>query len=310
MTTTPYTPAITPTRYAVNSLLAENLTVLTWVDCNGVRWPLSGGLAPIPGAQNGVVLKDIKGFTAPFKHIDHQSARQDGVDYQDTVYEPLELDMNITVSAQDTGAYRRVWSSWVDGWDPKRQGRLSVYTQDSGEWWVWLRLLKETQATLGRGPAKHTVQEFDWTGRADFPFWASFPSSSGLVASSSTTLHDPLGVGPNNFLPLWNRGNVATWPTYIFQGPGTITIADIMTSAPVTFGPLTAGQSALIVTLPRLRSIRELTTNTNLYPLLTGRFSTPIPAATAVNVRVTVTGAVSGVTAVDAQCIPYRTWPE
>lgn len=305
-----YKPPITPTRYAVQCLLSEDMSVMTWVDCNGVRWPLSGGLAPVLGAQEGVILEDVKGFMAPFKHLSQTSARQDGVDPLDTVYDPLELDMSINVGAFTPNNYRAIWRQWVDGWDPKRTGRMVNYTQFSGEWWVDLRLLKENQDLLSRGPARHTVQKFMWAAKADFPFWKSFDSTSQLVANSTNTWVDPLGINPPNFLSSWNRGNQDGWIRYIFQGPGTLTIQDADGKGPYVFGPLAAGQSVLITTEPRRRSIVELTTQDNLYPLLKGRFQASVPAGKVAKIRASVTGAQAGRTAITSALTPYRNWPE
>lgn len=318
MTTTPYTPPVTPTIYATNRLLTADESLLTWIGFDRSIHFLSGGLEPHPAIDEGVILKDIKGLMGPFKMLDQQSARQDGTDWKDAVWDPAEIDMTVTIFGRNPNSYRRAQKAWMDSWDPKQQGRLVWFSRLSGERWLSLRLLKEPADQLKAAPGFQTIQDFTWSARADIPFWKAPDSTSTLVASNATTLTNPAG-GAKNFLPLWNRGDQDSWPRYLISGPGTFTIGDGTTSSKVVFGPITAAQQVLITTLPRIRSIIELTTSTNLFPLLKGRFGAPIPASAdsripvaqrTVHVPVTVTGATTNVTRITASCTPYWKWPE
>ncbi len=299
-----------PTVWATQQLLAGDESIITWIGVDGSIWPVSGGVAPMPGAQEGVALADIKGLMAPFKMIDQQSARQDGATWLDTVWEPLELDFSIHVFGLTPSGYRAQQAGWMGSWDPKLTGKLVWFTKSSGERWLRLRLLKEPSDQIKLTPAMQGVQTFTWAARADIPFWQSFDSVSSLVASNSTTLANPAG-GPSNFLPLWNRGDQGAWPRYIIQGPlTTITIGDGLTSGQVVFGPLTAGQTALITTMPSVRTVSDLNGN-NLYPLMQGRFDNSIPASdTGIHIPCTVTGATANVTQINAALTPLWKWPE
>ncbi len=320
MTSYPYTVPSPPTRLATNRLLTGDESMVTWIGYDRSRHWLSGGLEPHPAVDEGVIIKDLKGLMAPFKMLDQQGARQDGVDWKDAVWEPAEIDFTVTVFGQSPNGFRRAQKAWFDSWDPKKQGRLVWFSRYSGERWVDLRLLKEPGDQLKNTPAMIGVQEYTWAARADMPFWTGADSTSTLIASNATTLANTDGVSAPNFLPLWNRGDQDSWPRYLINGPLTkITIGDGLTAAQVTFGPLTAGQQVLITTLPRIRSVIELTTQTNLFPLLQGRFQSPIPATDdaripvsqrTVHIPVTVTGATSGVTEISGYCTPYWKWPE
>lgn len=318
MTSFPYTVPSPPTLYATNRLLAADESLVTWIGYDRSRHFLSGGMEPHPAVDEGVIIKEVKGLMGPWKHLDQQGARQDGVDWKDSVWDPIEIDMTVTVFGQTPNGMRRAQKSWMDSWDPKQQGRMVWFSRLSGERWLNLRLLKEPGDQFKYGPASVTVQDFTWSVRGDVPFWASFDSTSQLIASNSHTLANPAG-GANNFLPLWNRGDQDSWPRYLVVGPGTFTIGDGTTSSVVVFGPLTAGQQVLITTLPRIRSIIELTTSANLFDLLQGRFGAPIPASAdsripvaqrGVHVPVTVTGATTGVTSITGSCTPLWKWPE
>lgn len=307
-----------PTIWATQQLLTGDESIITWIGVDGSIWPISGGVAPMIGAQEGVALADIKGLMSTFKHIDQQSARQDGATWLDTVWEPLELDFGVHVSGMTPSGYRAQQAGWMNSWDPKITGKFVWYSKSSAERWLWLRLLKEPSDQFKLASAMQGVQSFTWAARADVPFWQSFDSVSSLVASNATTLTNPNG-GAVNFLPLWNRGDQASWPRYIIQGPGTFTIGDGITSGQVIFGPLIRGQTALITTMPSIRAVTDLiqlsngtqVTGDNLYPLMTGRFDNPVPASpTGIHIPVTVTGATANVTQINASLTPLWKWPE
>jgi hypothetical protein len=316
--TTPYTVPSPPTPYATTRLLTADESLVSWVGCDRSRQYLSGGLEPHAAVDEGTIMQDVKGLMGPFKHLDQQGARQDGADWLDAEWDPSELDFTITIFGQSPAGFRRAQAQWMASWDPKLTGRMVWYSRLSGERWLDLRLLKEPSDQIKFGPASMTTTTLTWSARADLPFWTGADSTSMLIASSATALANPAGGSPN-FLPLWNRGDQDSWARYLVAGPGTFTIGDGTTTSVVVFGPLTAGQQVLITTLPRKRSIIELTTNANLFPLLQGRFGAPIPATTdiripvsqrTVHVPVTVTGATAGVTSIIASCTPYWKWPE
>lgn len=300
-----------PTRWATDNLLTRDESIVTWIGVDGSIHPLTGGVAPMPHVQDGVAVQTWKGLMAPFKMIDQQSARQDGATWLDTVWEPLELDFKIVVFGRTPMAFRQAQAGWMNSWDPKLQGKLVWYSRYSGEWWLWLRQLKNVTDEMKTGPAITGAQSYSWAARADVPFWQSFDSTSSLVASDAATLANQAG-GTANFLPLWNRGDQAAWPRYIIQGPLTqITIQDGLSSGVVQFGPLAAGQTALITTLPSKRNVIDLTSGANLYPLMNGRFDNPIPASpTGIHIPVSVTGATANTTQINAALTPLRKWPE
>ncbi|MEG8184644.1 hypothetical protein GZH49_40130 [Nocardia terpenica] len=305
-----YTPPHEPTVWQLDSLLAEDDSVLTWIGADESRWPISGGLAPMPGVQPGVALQSIAGPMGSFKHLDQVGARQDGVTWEDTVWDATELDLGVNISAPSPREFRLVMHRWLDSWDTRTQGRLTWYSRQFGEWWIDLRAAKLPANVIKTAPASLTTLDVNWVGRADFPFWVSFDSVSALVASDPTILTDPAGRNPPGWLPLWNRGDQPGWARFVVQGPGTFTFGDGVSSNQVIFGPVPAGVQVLITTLPRLRSIREINTGTNLYPLLQGRWTVPIPRGEAVHIPCSVTGAQAGVTRVVASLTPYRRWPE
>src|ERR1700757_2276927 len=125
----------------------------------------------------------------------------------------------------------------------------------------------------------------------------------------------------SGYVSLTNIGDLPAWPRYLCYGPGTFAFGNGPNSSSfITFGPLLAGQVALVTTEPRLRSVIDLTPNQpsqsdlnifqrllsdlisfatnnnlppflqrfeswfgvvppqgNLYSLLSGRFTNPVP---------------------------------
>lgn len=308
MTGTLLTPTNPPGQLALQSLLGGADSIVTWVDTLNQLWPITGGLAPRPPVGEGVQVLDIKGLHAPMKHIDQQGAHQDGVTWLDTTYDALELDMTISVFGRDGIGRRRVMRRWVAGWEPKKTGRLWWFTGDMGHWWLDLRLLQEPRDTIKA--ADTPSQQYAWAARADFPFWASYDSiSTKLVASNATTLADPAGKAPSNFLQVSNRGDQDGWPVHLFQGPGIFKIGDNGGSRVITL-QLNVGELARITTLPNKRTVVEVNTGANIYPRLQGRFSTPVAAGATVRIPITVTGATVGVTSALSTLTPWRRWPE
>ncbi|GAB3211358.1 hypothetical protein [Nocardia tengchongensis] len=301
------TPSSPPSAWALQSLLSGADSIITWSGSDGGLWPISGGMAPMPPAE-GVQLVDIKGMHAPFKHVDQQGAHQDGVTNLDTTYDALELDMTLTIFGRDARGRRRVFREWLAGWEPRKNGRMVWFTSDLGHWWLDMRLLQAPSDAIKAGDAASITTQ--WAARSDFSFWQSFDSvSTKLIASNSTTLADPAGKAPANFLQNWNRGDQDGWPVMLLQGPGTFTMGDNGGSRRITL-PLNVGELARVTTIPNRRTVVEVNTGANIYSRLVGRFSTPVPAGAVVRNPITVTGAQTGVTSALSCLTPWRRWPE
>lgn len=316
---------------------------VTYISPDGAIFHIGGPLAPIPDAQDGVILSDIKGLGGIFTHLDNQGARQDGATWQDAMFDVAEYDMVLEVSSPSTKNFRSVKRAWTEAWSPRRLGTLSWWTPDMGEWWCKVRHGKPTPDSLGYVRTRR--QKFTWTARNDDAFWMSQDS----VATS--------GTDTSGFLGLSNIGDQEGWPRYLLYGPGTFTIGDGVGGSSIVFGPLADGQIVLLTTLPRLRSIVDLSpnlptqqldifqqllqdllnfvTNNNvppllqqfesffgilppqaqLYSLLDGRFTTPIAPKvegqppTIANISYSISGA-DGNSKIIAALTPLRQWPE
>lgn len=196
-------------------------------------------------------------------------------------------------------------------------------------------------------------------------------SAAGLLGGTNPGVQ----IGAQGFIQLTNIGDQPAWPAYLCyagsaggvtfgfgNGPGS--------PSTVTFGPLEAGQIVLITTMPRLRSVVDLTKHPvvqtltapqvfleqlinlisgvsgtltigetgassgippllqwfeslfgisppqgNLYALLNGRFTNPIPGvpqpfmATESHIPVSITGGNAD-SKIVAAIVPQRRWPE
>lgn len=227
-----------------------------WYDSpsGNIRFHLMGGQAPWPGVQTGIVCKSLKSYDPGFEMLDGQGAHQDGVTFNDAVYDPTEFNFVLKTSASRQAGIRaaqRVFDDWLDSWDPKQQGKLTRYTEESGHWWANVRKFKPMPDDL---TIRSRFQQLTWSARNDVTFFQSVPSVSTFPETGVLTS----GAG-SGFVRLTNRGDQPAWATHLFYGPGILAVGDGPGSTNmITFGPLEAGQIALITTLPRLRSIVDL----------------------------------------------------
>lgn len=220
---------------------------------DGSIFHMEGPLTPVAGAQNGVILQTIQGLGGQFVHIANQGARQHGATWQDALFNQTEIDFTLETSAAYAAEHRSVVRGWLGAWRPDKLGLLSWFTPEMGEWWCDVRHGKPIPDQLKY--AWGTRQTFTWTARNDDAFWKSFDSVSRFPQEGDTFTGNGTG-----FLPLTNIGTEDGWARYLCYGPGTFHFGDGPgSSSMISFGPLEAGQIVLITTLPRLRSIVDLT---------------------------------------------------
>lgn len=86
---------------------------------------------------------------------------------------------------------------------------------------------------------------------------ASFIPVAKFAAADNTAVASVTG-----HIQLTNIGDQDGWPRYLVYGPGTFIFGQPDNGPNISFGPLRDGQIALITTLPRLRSVVDLTPGT------------------------------------------------
>jgi hypothetical protein len=202
---------------------------------------LSGGLAPFMGVTEGVVLAEgMDGLHAPFNHLANKGARQDGDTWTDTVYDPAEMTMKVTCTAQTAEGLRRVIRKWFASWDPKKPGTLSWTTPEMGQWTCTPRFAKAPPEKLERAYGYRHQQSFTWNIRNDGAFWRGPNSISQLGVEFESATDDFNRDGEGSLGPNWSQ-------TYTGPGAGVCTASNgsaIWSAAdPVTF--LTGTQSVV-----------------------------------------------------------------
>lgn len=173
-------PATPVTNYGV-TLLKEGIEpLITYISPDGdLAFYLNGGLAPWPGVTEGVsLIEGFEGLHPLFDHLDHKGARQDGVTWADTVFDPAEISFDILCSATTPENLRTVIRKWFAAWDPEKRGTLSWVTPDGGEWWCYPRLHRAPTDKTARTYARSKQQKFTWMIRNDDAFWRSYDSVS------------------------------------------------------------------------------------------------------------------------------------
>jgi hypothetical protein len=142
-------------------------------------------------------------------------------------------------------------------------------------------------------------------------------SSPRPVAAFGAADHQ-FSTSASGFVTLCNTGTENGWPTYTLTGPASsFTIGDGPggVSGSVSIGPIAAGQVVQVTTLPSMRSVIDVGNPTNnLYPLMSGRFTTPIPGvalpadASSVSIPVGINGG-NNTTNIVAKLTPLRIHP-
>lgn len=209
---------------------------------NSLVFYVNGGLAPIVGVTEGVVLEEgMDGLHPSFTHLDHKGARQDGVTWTDTVYDPAEMTMRVKCTAQTPEGLRRVMRKWIAAWDPKNPGTLSVVTPEMGEWTCKPRMAKTFQDKLERAYAQRKTQSFIWPIRNDSAFWTGPNSLSQVTIPFESAVDTFNRDGKGSLGPNWQQtysgpgggacgadNGKATWsavnPDTFFTGTRTVTI--------------------------------------------------------------------------------------
>lgn len=292
---------------------------LAWVrvyDGNAKVWQIDGPMAPRPPQGEGVRLLKIK-FKPLFKHLDQAGAHQIGVTRLDTTWDAAEVEMTLKFIGRTPGAARRVFRNWLTGWDPRGEIQMAWFTSQLGNWWINMRHLETMSDDMPAG--NHLSFEMNWAARADFPWFRSFDSRSPVMtADGSGNLVDPIKAtqphlaAPTNFQRVTNWGDQPAFPTHLLQGPGTFTIGDNGGSGTVTI-PVRAGQLVHVTTDPAVQTVTEINTGANLYPLIKGRFSRPVPARPGgyeIRIPISVTGSQPGITSALTRLTPLRRWPQ
>ena len=145
------------------------------------------------------------------------------------------------------------------------------------------------------------------------------PSMASPIPVAYFTAADNTAAGSSTgTVQLFNVGTEDGWPTYTLTGPATrFQIGDGPggVGGAVSIGPIAAGQAVQVTTFPQNRSVIDVANpSNNLYPLMSGRFTTPIPGvampadATSVIIPVAVAGG-DATTSIVANLTPLRIAP-
>lgn len=186
------------------SLMSPNEQIVIW---------LMGGHSMADPMNPESVLVDrsrpMTGLIAPWKTIDQQGATEDGVSFVDGLYEPMEVNLPVTVRGRDAAHTRRVVRHLFESIDLHKQSELGWMTHELGYWWAVIRWFKSPPDQMsGIG----TRQDLTLRLRADSGFWQSFPDidSFGFLYEDMT---DEFGTDFSDDLG-------PDWPQY-YTGTGT-----------------------------------------------------------------------------------------
>lgn len=164
-----------------------------------------GGAAPFPGVQSGIVCTEHPtGMDATgFKHQETQGAKQDGVTYQGTVFDPTKATFKFDVHARDAATLSRIMAEWKGMWHPRKQVLCEYITPDGGYWRGWMRLMPDSwKDAFKLTPREVGVWTMTHNCRIDTTFWETI-SVTDTWAPTFESFSDEFptptksGLGPN-----------------------------------------------------------------------------------------------------------------
>ena len=166
--------------------MQNQLPWISYIGVDGSIFYLAGPMAPVPGAQNGLVLQKHMGLMSPFENLKLQGARQDGETWTDTVYDTGQIMLSLEASGTTPQNINNVMRQWISAWDPEvgnngfpsQLGKLSVFTPDLGEWWANVRLGKNLSDVMNKDYTYSGRQELTWECHNSSAFWYSVDSTS------------------------------------------------------------------------------------------------------------------------------------
>lgn len=248
-------PNAAVSRWGARELVAGNQEMLFYTSWDGVtKFHLLGPTAPIAGVQDGIVLVGgIKNLTPDFDQIKLKTARQAGATWTGTVYDELKPQFRVQAHARTPQALSALVSQWRAAWRPDRTGKLEWITQDRGYWYLTPRLGRNWPDE--RNQLRNAVREVELTHQAehDESFWFGMPSFDVFAPGHGNA---------SGFLTLTNIGDQDAPVQFLCYGPGTFSFSNgpsAGTETPVSFGPLLAGQIALLDTRARVTQVVDLT---------------------------------------------------
>lgn len=183
--TTPITP------HGGHSLLKGRVPHVTLRSYdNSIVFNLMGPLSiPDRTQPERVEVTGIKGLTAPWKTIDQKGATQDGISFVDALYDPIEIELDVTCVGRDPAHLRQVVSHLVAALDVKQEAELSWFTPEMGRWFTKVRWLRPDAQTAVTG-IKNKTQKMVLRLRADTGFWQNYPSVDSFQFDYSSDVDD------------------------------------------------------------------------------------------------------------------------
>jgi hypothetical protein len=155
--TTPLLTATTPSIVYPNAVTPVGMSQMIsgkypnwWYDSpsGNIRFHLMGGQSPFPGVQTGIVCKSLKSYDPLFQMQDSQGAHQDGVTFNDAVYQATEFDFELKTSAPTSTGPRGVRRLAGLLGSKDRSASSPATPRRDGHWWCYVRKFKPTAQRL------------------------------------------------------------------------------------------------------------------------------------------------------------------
>jgi len=233
-------------------------------------------------------------FTAPVEHFSDQVPEQDGARYRGSRVLPNLLTIPITFVADDIATLRAKVREVARALSPKRGiGKLTVFTSDGlGRYvnCVYESGFETDPATEDEIYDARVVLNF----RAFDPFWYDIEPVNKRFDNRNNggTFFPapPFRIGSSSVFSTFaedNEGDVRAWPVWDITGPGEkLRLLNETTGEWLAISQAIArGTTIRIDTRPGVKSVRNITGNTNLFPYITGSLWSLAPGLNSLRVE-------------------------
>lgn len=170
-----------------------------------------------------VRIKNMRGLVAPWQMIDQKGATQDGVTFVTSLYDPMEIELNVEARGRDPQHCRQVVSDFYASLDNIKQSTLSFYTHGQGRWWAKVRWAEPSQEEIEKIQVPR--QNMAIKLRVDEGFWQTYDDADQFrfayetMSDSFTTDYS----GSSNLGPNWPLFYSGAGAGYLSTTPASVT---------------------------------------------------------------------------------------
>lgn len=264
----------------------HNRYVLTGVD--GSTWDLCDGPVWLTEGATGF------GLAKP-EHRWKSSPAVDGAVWGGSRTPERTLTLPLSIEASESMEWLDIYDAFFDAIDPAGECTLTVVRPDRIQRSLLVRYDDGADVEIDVDPLLRRSALYPLSFVAGDPYWAGFPIARAFQLGEESNLFPgpPFHINPSNVLgsaTVTNPGDVDAWPIWEIVGPFGGFSVGLGASSVAYSGPVAAGETIVIDTTPRMRTIRD-GDGVDRWAGATEVDFQPIPPGEHVDLSLTLTGA-------------------